>query len=82
MTPLRSNARGADHRKHRSSIIAHVSFRENVFTEPLHSSELFRLSGFMSKYHNDLKVFLRTQFNRSRETKRHSDRSLYMCIRR
>jgi hypothetical protein len=31
-----------------------------VFTEPLPSNELFRLSGFMSQYHNILKVFLLT----------------------
>jgi hypothetical protein len=48
--PLRSNARGADHRKHRSSITARVHFRGNVFTEPLPSNELSRLSGVMSQY--------------------------------
>jgi hypothetical protein len=38
----RSNERSADHRKHRSSIVARVRFRGNVFTEPLPSNELFR----------------------------------------
>jgi hypothetical protein len=33
--PLRSKERGADHRKHRSSIVARVLFRGNVFSEPL-----------------------------------------------
>jgi hypothetical protein len=47
---LRSNARGAYHRKHCSSIVARVRFRWNVFTESLPSSELFRLSGIMSQY--------------------------------
>jgi hypothetical protein len=48
--PLRSNERGADHRKHCSSIVASVRFREYVFTEPLPSNELFPLSGVMSQY--------------------------------
>jgi hypothetical protein len=30
--PMHSNARGADHRKHRSSIVAHIRFRGNMFT--------------------------------------------------
>jgi hypothetical protein len=46
-TPLRSNARGADHRKHRFSIIARVRFSGSVFTGPLLSNELFRLSGII-----------------------------------
>jgi hypothetical protein len=58
--PLRSNAHSTDHRKHRSFIIARVRFRGYVFIEPLSSNELFRLSGFMSQYRNDLKVFLLT----------------------
>jgi hypothetical protein len=44
--PLHSNERGADHRKHHSSIVA----RGNVFTEPLPINEIFRLSGIMSQY--------------------------------
>jgi hypothetical protein len=46
---LRSNENGADHRKHRSSI---VRFRSSgkMFTEPLLSNELFRLSVIMSQY--------------------------------
>jgi hypothetical protein len=48
--PLRSNERGVDHTKHLSSIVEHVHFRENMFTEPLPSNELFRLSGVMSQY--------------------------------
>jgi hypothetical protein len=48
--PLRSNARCADYRKHRSSIVARVRFCGNVFTESLPSSEQFRLSGIMSQY--------------------------------
>jgi hypothetical protein len=48
--PLRSKESGADHRKHRSSIVVHVRFRGNMFTEPLHSNELFRLSGVMLLY--------------------------------
>jgi hypothetical protein len=48
--PLRSNERGPEHRKHRSSVVAHVRFRGNVFTEPLPSNELFRLLGVMSQY--------------------------------
>jgi hypothetical protein len=47
---LLRNARGADHRKHRSSIVACVRFRGNVFTEPLLSNELLRLSGVISNY--------------------------------
>jgi hypothetical protein len=49
-SPLRSSERGADDRKHRTSIFARVRFRGNVFTEPLPSNELFRLSGVMSQY--------------------------------
>jgi hypothetical protein len=49
-TPLRSNERGAGHRKYRSSIVARVRFSGKVFTEPLPSNELFRLSGIMSQY--------------------------------
>jgi hypothetical protein len=48
--PLRSNERGADDRKHWSSIFARVRFRGNVFAEPFLSNELFRLSGVMSQY--------------------------------
>jgi hypothetical protein len=48
--PFRSNKRGHDHRKHCFSIFARVSFRGNVFTEPLLSNGLFRLSGVMSQY--------------------------------
>jgi hypothetical protein len=48
--PLRTNAHGADHRKHSSSIGERVRFCGNVFTEPLPSNELFRLSGVMSQY--------------------------------
>jgi hypothetical protein len=47
--PLRSNERGADHRKHRSSIVEGVHFRGNVFTEPFPSNELFRLGDVMSQ---------------------------------
>jgi hypothetical protein len=47
--PLRSNARGADHRQHRSSIVARLHFRWNVFFEPLPSNEIFRLS---TSWHN------------------------------
>jgi hypothetical protein len=47
---LRSNERGVDHRKHRCSVAARVRFRGNVFTEPLPSNELFRLSGVISQY--------------------------------
>jgi hypothetical protein len=57
--PLRSNDRGADHRKYRSSIASRVRFRENVFTEPLASNDLFRLSGVMSQYDGkNLQAFL------------------------
>jgi hypothetical protein len=45
---LRSYARGANHRKRRSSIVARFHFRGNVFTGPLPINELFRLSGVMS----------------------------------
>jgi hypothetical protein len=50
--PLRSNVRGADHRKHHSSTVAHVHFHGNVFIELLPSKELFWVSGVMSKYKN------------------------------
>jgi hypothetical protein len=43
--PLRSNERGADHIKHRSSIVARVRLSGKVFTEPLLSNVLFRHSG-------------------------------------
>jgi hypothetical protein len=48
--PLRSNERGADHRKHSFFIVARVRFRGNVFTVPLPSNKLFRLSDVMSEY--------------------------------
>jgi hypothetical protein len=48
--PLHSNERGADNRKHRSSTVARVRFRANMFAEPLSSNELFRLLGVMSQY--------------------------------
>jgi hypothetical protein len=48
--PLSSNACGADHRKHCSSIVALVRFRGNVLTEPLPSNELFPLSYVMSQH--------------------------------
>jgi hypothetical protein len=51
ITPLRSNEHGADLRKHGSSIVARVRFRLYVFTEPLPSNELFKLSGVMSQYY-------------------------------
>jgi hypothetical protein len=47
---LHSNARGADHSKHRFSIVARFRFRGNMFTEPLPSNKLFRLSGIISHY--------------------------------
>jgi hypothetical protein len=40
---------GVDHRKHCSSIVASFRFRGIMFTEPLPSNELFRLSGVMSQ---------------------------------
>jgi hypothetical protein len=52
--PLHYNARGGDHRKHRTSRVARVRFRGNVFSEPLPSNELFRLSGVMSQYIQDI----------------------------
>jgi hypothetical protein len=42
------------YRERRSSIFARVRFRGNVFTEPLTSSELFRLSGVMSQYESNI----------------------------
>jgi hypothetical protein len=48
--PLCSNELGADHRKHRSSIVAGVRFCGSVFTELLPSNELFRLAGVISQY--------------------------------
>jgi hypothetical protein len=48
--PLRSSESGADHREHRFSIVACVLFCGNVFTEPLPSNKLFKLSGVMSQY--------------------------------
>jgi hypothetical protein len=48
--PLLSNTRGANHRKHRSSVVARFRFSGNVFTEPLLSNKLFRLSGVMPLY--------------------------------
>jgi hypothetical protein len=50
--PLHSNERDADHKK-RSSIVAPVCFLGNVFTEPLPSYELFRLSGVVLHYHTE-----------------------------
>jgi hypothetical protein len=47
---LRRNERGADHIKRRSSIVERVRFRGNVFTKPLPSNELFRISGVISQY--------------------------------
>jgi hypothetical protein len=47
--PLLRNKSGADQRKHRSSIVAGVRFREKVFTEPLPSNESF---GFQVSCHN------------------------------
>jgi hypothetical protein len=47
---LRSNKRGANHRKHRSSMVARVRFRWNVFTETLPSIKIFQLLGVMSQY--------------------------------
>jgi hypothetical protein len=49
--PFRSNERDAYHRKYRSSIVALIRFRGNVFTEPLPNNELFRFSGVMSQYY-------------------------------
>jgi hypothetical protein len=37
---LRSNKCDADHRKHRSSIVALVRLRGNMFTDPLPNNEL------------------------------------------
>jgi hypothetical protein len=48
--PLPSKERGADHRKHRSYIVARVRFYGNVFTEPLLSNKPFRLSGVITQY--------------------------------
>jgi hypothetical protein len=48
--PLLSKECGADHRKHRSSVVARGRFRGNVFTEPLPSRKLFRLSGVIAQY--------------------------------
>jgi hypothetical protein len=56
--PLLSNARGTDHRKDRSSIVACVRFRGNVFTVPLPSTELFWLSDVMSQYERLLACIL------------------------
>jgi hypothetical protein len=42
--------RNTDHGKQRCSIAAHVCFHRNVFTKPLPSNELFRLSGIISQY--------------------------------
>jgi hypothetical protein len=50
IAPLHGNVRGADHRKHRSSIVARVRFCGNVFAKPLPINELFRLSGVTSQY--------------------------------
>jgi hypothetical protein len=41
-----------DHRKRRSSTVALVHFCRNIFTKPLPSNKLFRLSGVMSQYVN------------------------------
>jgi hypothetical protein len=40
------------HRENRSSIVARIRFRGNVFTELLSSNELFRLSGVLLQYSN------------------------------
>jgi hypothetical protein len=45
---LLSNERVADRRKQGSTLFARVRFRGNVFTAPLPSNKLFRLSGVMS----------------------------------
>jgi hypothetical protein len=55
--PLRSNKRGTGDRKHRSPIVAHVRFRGNMFTEPLPSNVIFRLSGVMSQYYWRMDIF-------------------------
>jgi hypothetical protein len=47
-----SNQCGANHRKHHTSVVAHICFHGYVFTEWLLSSELFWLSGIMSQYLN------------------------------
>jgi hypothetical protein len=49
--PLRSNERGADHGKHRSSIFIPFRFRGKVFTEPLPNNEPSQLSGITSQYY-------------------------------
>jgi hypothetical protein len=48
--PFCSNTRGTDYRKHCFSIVGCFRFGGNVFTGPLPSNELFRLSGIMSQY--------------------------------
>jgi hypothetical protein len=53
---LRSNERGAGHRKHRSFIVVRVRFRGNVFTESLPSNKLFLLSGVMSQHIKALEI--------------------------
>jgi hypothetical protein len=40
MATLRSNGCGADHRKHRTSIVARVRFRGSASTKPLPSNKL------------------------------------------
>jgi hypothetical protein len=48
--PLLNNARGEDHRKHCSSVVARIRFRGNVFAEPLPSNRLFRFLDVMLQY--------------------------------
>jgi hypothetical protein len=65
--PVRSNERGADHRKHCSSIVACVRFHGNVFTQPLPSRELLLLLGVMSQYIKINVQLLITKTNQRRE---------------
>jgi hypothetical protein len=55
--PLDRNRLGTDHRKHCSSVVC-VRFCGNVFTEPLPSIEVFRLSGIMSQYNQNTRQVL------------------------
>jgi hypothetical protein len=58
----------ADHRKHRSCIVASVHFHGNVFTEPLLSNEIFRPSGIMSHYTFVRRLWIMFQLCKSRIT--------------
>jgi hypothetical protein len=70
---LTSNARGAGHSKHRSSIVALVRFCGNVFTEPSPGNEIFRLYRVMSQY---ICIYI-TSYHIHRKNRKHVLHGLY-----